>query len=169
MPAHGWAGIVMEKLNFKKNNKGSVLILTAILIPVFILITGMVVDIGRSLVYKEELNKACMVAAEEASKIIDMDEAQNSGTSILTDKFAYVIEEYFYKNYNSKDYCTINYLNYEITGGMDNPKYLRVSCEAYVKCFFLKIVGINDILIHSQACGRLRRLSGLLNGEFYCL
>ncbi|MBU4292842.1 MAG: pilus assembly protein, partial [Actinobacteria bacterium] len=83
----------MEKLNFKKlrcnrenqgsqakqgkyskqGSPGNVLIFTAILMPLFILLIGLVTDIGRALVYKEELNKACMIAAEEACKKIDID------------------------------------------------------------------------------------------------
>ncbi|MBU4451015.1 MAG: pilus assembly protein, partial [Actinobacteria bacterium] len=45
--------------NGKGGSPGNVLIFTAILMPLFILLIGLVTDIGRALVYKEELNKAC--------------------------------------------------------------------------------------------------------------
>ena len=118
----------------------------------------MVVDIGRSLAYKEELNKACMAAAEEASKDIDMSVAQNSGKNILNDSYRNIIYDFFENNYEPKNNCDIDYLNYEVIGGLENPKFIKVSCEAKIKCFFLKIVGINDILVHSEANGRLRQI-----------
>ena len=143
----------------KQGSPGNVLIFTAVLLPLFILLIGLVTDIGRSLVYKEELNKACMIAAEEACKKIDIDYAQSSGSSILDSSFEQDLFKYFEQNYKPKQNFILNYINYDIAGGIDNPKYLEVRCEAEVKCIFLKIAGIENIKIHSQANGRLRSLS----------
>jgi len=126
--------------------------------PLFILLIGLVTDIGRALVYKEELNKACMIAAEEACKKIDIDYAQSSGNSTLDSSFEQDLFKYFEQNYKPKQNFILNYINYDIAGGAGNPKYLEVRCEAEVKCIFLKIVGIENIKIHSQANGRLRSL-----------
>lgn len=176
---NGWVAMILEKLNFKKlyrngenqgcqvsqgtqcnwGSPGNVLIFTAILMPLFILLIGLVTDIGRALVYKEELNKACMVAAEEACKKIDIDYAQSSGNSMLDSSFEQDLFKYFEQNYKPKQNFILNYINYDIASGIDNPKYLEVKCEAEVKCIFLKIVGIENIKIHSQANGRLRSLS----------
>ncbi|MBL7060728.1 MAG: pilus assembly protein, partial [Actinobacteria bacterium] len=121
----------MEKLNFDaKLNKGSVLVIIAVLLPVFILLLGMIVDIGRALTYKEEINKACMIAAEEATKSVDIEAAENLGINVLNENFSDVIYEYFNKNYKDRGYCSINYLNYDIFDSIDNPKYIVVSCEA---------------------------------------
>ena len=163
----GWVAMILEKLNFKKlhrnrenqGSSGNVLIFTAVLMPLFILLIGLVTDIGRALVYKEELNKACMIAAEEACKKIDMDYAQSFGSSVLDSSFELELFKYFEQNYRHKQNFILNYINYDIAGGIDNPKYLEVRCEAEVKCIFLKIVGIENIKIHSQANGRLRSLS----------
>lgn len=176
---NGWVAMILEKLNFKKLHRnrgnqdsqgkqgnqgiwgspGNVLIFTAILMPLFILLIGLVTDIGRALVYKEELNKACMIAAEEACKKIDIDYAQSSGNNILDSSFEQDLFKYFEQNYKPKQNFILNYINYDIAGGIDNPKYLEVRCEAEVKCIFLKIAGIENIKIHSQANGRLRSLS----------
>lgn len=142
---------VIKALKKLKKANASVLIMVAILMPVFMLLTGMIADIGRSLVFKEELNKACMAAAEEASKDIDISIAQNSGKNVLRDDFKDTVSVFFEKNYESRNGCLISYLNYEVIGGLDNPKYIKVSCEGKVRCFFLKIVGINDISVHTQA------------------
>jgi hypothetical protein len=159
MQIHGWEEIVTGRFNFNfYSNKGSVLIITAMMLPIFILVIGMVVDIGRAMVFKEELNKACMIAAEESSRCIDIESAQNFGINKLAGNYPDIIYEYFNKNYEKKDYASINYLNYNVIENADNPKYIEVTCEAKVECFFLKIVGINDILVHCRALGRLRRI-----------
>lgn len=139
-------------------NKGSILILIALLLPVFMLLVGFVVDIGRVFLYKEEINKACMVAAEEASKCIDIEAAQTLGINKLADNYPDIIYEYFYKNYENNTGCSIKNLGYSIVDSIDNPKYIKVYCEADVSCFFLKIISINNITIHTKANGRLRRI-----------
>ncbi len=149
----------MVKSNFNSgSNKGSVLIIVAILLPVFILLVGFVVDIGRAFLYEEEINKACMVAAEEASKCINIKAAQDLGVNRLADNYSDIIYEYFYKNYESNAGCTISYLNYNVIENIDNPRYIEVYCEANVSCFFLKIISIDNITIHTKANGRLRRI-----------
>ena len=149
----------MVKSSFNSNpDKGSILIIVALLLPVFILLVGFVVDIGRAFLYKEEINKACMIAAEEASKCIDIEAAQELGVNRLADNYSDIIYEYFYKNYDNDTGCTINYLNYNVIENIDNPRYIEVYCEADVSCFFLKIISINDITIRTKANGRLRRI-----------
>ena len=149
----------MARLIFRlKNTRGSTLVLMIILIPVFLLIVGMIVDIGRAFVIKEELNKACMIAAEEASKCIDIGIAESSGTNNLSEEYSSTINSSFYNNYKDKSYSKINYLNHTISGGIDNPRYIEVLCEAEIDCFFLKLVSIDTIKVHSKANGRLRRI-----------
>ena len=149
----------MVRLIFRlKNTRGSTLVSMIILIPVFLLIVGMIVDIGRAFVIKEELNKACMIAAEEASKCIDIGTAESSGTNNLSGEYSSTINSSFYNNYKDKSYSKINYLNHNISGGINNPRYIEVLCEAEIDCFFLKLVSIDTIKIHSKANGRLRRI-----------
>ena len=151
--------IVTERLNFKlRSNKGSTLVLVVLLLPIFILLAGMVIDIGRAFLYKEELNKACMIAAEEASKSIDLEAAQNYGINKLSDDYIDVLNEYFYRNYKDSPDISLNFMTHNIIGNIDNPKYIEVLAEANVKCFFLKIISIDSITIHTKANGRLRRI-----------
>ncbi|MDD5622500.1 MAG: pilus assembly protein [Actinomycetota bacterium] len=149
----------MAKSSFKfGSDKGSILIIVALLMPLFILLTGFVVDIGRAFMYKEEINKACMVAAEEASKRIDIDAAQEFGVNRLTEDYSNIINKYFYRNYDNDSGCSINYLSYNVMDNIDNPKYIEVYCEANVECFFLKMISIDNIDIHTKANGRLRKI-----------
>ncbi len=164
MQINGWVAIIMERSNFRSrnnrlgNNKGSILVTVALLLPIFILVVGMVIDIGRAFLYKEELNKACMIAAEEASKSIDLEAAQNYGINKLSDDYVDVINEFFYRNYKDSPDLSLNFVGHNIIGGSDNPKYIEVLAEADVKCFFLKIISIDNITIHTKANGRLRRI-----------
>lgn len=99
-----------------------------------------------------------MIAAEEASKRIDIEAAQELGVNKLAEDYPNIIYEYFYKNYKNVNDCTINNLDYDVIESVNNPKYIEVYCEADVKCLFLKIISINNITIHTKANGRLRRI-----------
>jgi len=142
-----------------KSSSGSAIVLIAILIPIFLLIIGMVVDIGRAFICREELNKACMIAAEESSKCIDIEIAQDHGSNILSDDYADKVYYFFYSNYHEEPNSRINYLSYSVLDNLANPKYIEVSCEAEIDCFFLKLISIENIKVHSRANGRLRRIN----------
>ena len=140
---------------------GTVFIMLAFLMPLFMMITGMITDIGRALVFKSELNRACMIASEEASKQINMDLAESGGENILDADYGQVVVEYFTENIYLRECHRIKSLEYGVLEGISNPRYLRVNAVANIDCFFLKIIGINSIDIHSSACGRLKSLEGV--------
>ena len=149
----------MVRLNSKmKKESGSALVLMILMIPLFLLIVGFVIDIGRAFVIKEELNKACLIAAEEASKYIDIDIAEEFGNNTLSAGYQDLIKEYFYYNFSERDNFQLNYIDHSIYGGIDNPKYIEINCEGEVDCFFLKVISIQKIRVHSTALGRLRRI-----------
>ncbi len=119
----------------------------------------MVVDIGRAFMCRVELNKACMIAAEESSKSINIEIAQNYGSTTLSDDYADKVYYFFYSNYEEKPNTRINYLNYYVLDDLTNPKYIEVISEAEIDCFFLKLISIENIKVHSRANGRLRRIN----------
>ena len=138
---------------------GTVMVLAAFLMPMFLLLTGAAVDAGRAFVCKAELNKACMVAAEEASKEINMSAAQKEGlVSIDLEDFDNTISEYFNKNILPKENYHVRSLEVDILDSASNPRYVVIKCCTEVDCFFLKIFGIKSIFVNSGATGRLRRL-----------
>jgi hypothetical protein len=145
--------------NYFKKETATVLITVAILMPLFMLITGMTIDIGRAFVYKEEINKACMVSAEEAAKEIEVLTAQQSGfTKLDAQRAQEIAAEYFNRNYLQKLGCSIDNFNCAVFDESTNPKYLQVSCRAKVDCYFLKMFGIESIKINSAASSRLRSI-----------
>lgn len=143
-----------ERISKKSN--GTVLIMTAALLPLFLMLIGMVTDIGNALVCRAELNKACMAAAEESAKQINMETAQSEGLNILNDDFGEAVSFYFASNIIPKKSLVVDDVGFEVIGGMQNPKYIEVYCSARVSCFFLKFIGIDDINVHTKALGRLK-------------
>jgi hypothetical protein len=149
----------MAKPNFNKNCRGSVLILFAFLMPLFIFMAGAAVDAGRAFVCKAEINKACMIAAEEASKEIDIDFAQMQGSVIIdTKSFNETVSKYFYSNILPKDNYNIESFEVDIMDSQNNPGYIIIKCRSRINCFFLKAAGIDSITVNSSAIGRLRRI-----------
>ena len=141
-----------------KNEKAASMISSAIFLPIFVMLIAFVIDIGGSMMLKEELYKACLISAEEASKAIDLDKAQELGLNNLNNDFNQVINDYFQKNFKHAKNTDLKNLDYEVIDSIENPKYILVAGEAQYKTFFLKIIGIENINVHSQALGRLRRI-----------
>lgn len=148
----------MKTADILKNEKASSMILSAVLLPVFVMLIAFVIDIGGSMMLKEELYKACLISAEEASKAIDLDKAQTEGLNNLNADFEQVINDYFQKNFKPVKNASLSNLDYEVIDSIENPKYILVAGEVQYKTFFLKIIGIENINVHSQAQGRLRRI-----------
>ncbi|MCL5772525.1 MAG: hypothetical protein M1479_09695 [Actinobacteria bacterium] len=148
----------MKTEDILKNEKASSMILSAVLLPVFVMLIAFVIDIGGSMMLKEELYKACLISAEETSKAIDLNKAQTEGLNNLNADFEQVINDYFQKNFKPVKNASLSNLDYEVIDSIENPKYILVAGQAQYKTFFLKIIGIENINVHSQAQGRLRRI-----------
>jgi len=143
--------------NYCKQQTGTVLVTVAVLMPLLMMITGLLVDIGRAFMYKEAINKACMISSEEAVKEIEISLAQQYGfTQLEVEKVQEISIKYFNLNYKQESGCIINYFNCTIFDEISNPKYIRVSCRGQVECFFLKIFGIYSIEINTSVNSRLK-------------
>ena len=147
--------IIIKKL---KNEKAGTLIISAMLLPVFIMLIAFIIDIGGSMMLKEDLYKACLVSAEEASKAIDMEEAQINGANNLRTDYKTIVDYYFNKNFLPMGNASLNNLDCIVVNSIEDPKYILVKAESQYETFFLKIIGIEKINVHSQAQGRLRKI-----------
>ncbi|MDZ7837504.1 MAG: TadE/TadG family type IV pilus assembly protein [Actinomycetota bacterium] len=112
----------MGRLIFNSSNKGSLLVSMAVIMPIFILLIGFIVDIGRALVVKDNLNQACMVAAEEAAKSIDINKASEDGLVILSDNYEEIAIKYFKDNLKENNFLDIIYIRCEVSDSIDNPR-----------------------------------------------
>ena len=54
--------------------------------------------------------------------------------------------------------ASLNNLDCTVVNSIEDPKYVLVKAGAQYKTFFLKIIGIEKINVHSQAQGRLRKI-----------
>ena len=140
------------------DKNGSALITVAILIPIFMLILGAVIDIGEAMMAKENLYKACLICAEEGTKAIDIIKAQHEGVNHLDEKFEDAIIFYFYENIKEKENLKIMSLDYNVHESDFNPKYIEVISKAAYKTSFLKLINIDTINIHAEAIGRLKKI-----------
>lgn len=174
MPTGGLGVIIMDRSAFKKiffprskkfknlansSSQGSILITAAVLLPILIMLAGLITDIGRALSFKAEINKACMIAAEEASKEIDISIAQETGQNFLHERYGDIVNEFFFLNIQKKDNFSIERLDFQIPGPSSDPKYIVVSCTASIDCFFLRFIGIETVSINSRGYGRLKRIT----------
>lgn len=141
-----------------KNEKAGTLIITAMLLPIFILLVAFIIDIGGSMMLKGDLYKACLVSAEEASKAIDMEKSQADGLNNLSADYKNVAEYYFSKNFLPMGNASLSSLDCTVANSIEDPKYILVKAVSQYNTFFLKIIGIEKINVHSQAQGRLRKI-----------
>ncbi len=150
-----------EKIITKKsilNETGAALITVAFLIPIIILITGAVTDIGGAMIAKENLYKACLISAEESTKAIDISRAQHEGINYLTDDFKDIITGYFHNNIEEKENFNITFLDYHVYESIENPEYIEVISGGIYSTNFLKLINIKDISVNAHAIGRLKRI-----------
>jgi hypothetical protein len=147
--------ILIKKI---KNEKAGTLIISALLMPIFIMLAAFTIDIGGAMMLKEDLYKACLVSAEEASKAIDMEKSQTYGLNNLSTDYKSVIDYYFNKNFLPMGNASIGQLDCKVVNSIEDPKYILVEAESQFKTFFLKIIGIEKINVHAQAYGRLRKI-----------
>jgi len=147
--------ILIKKL---KNEKAGTLIISSMLLPILIMMIASIIDIGGSMMLKEDLYKACLISAEEASKAIDMEEAQARGSNRLNADYEDVVNYYFNKNFSKLMNVSLIHLDCIIKNSIEDPKYILVKAESQYETFFLKIIGIKKINVHSQAQGRLRKV-----------
>lgn len=155
---NGWAVRIMARLSFRTSETGTILITIAVIIPIILIIVGFIVDIGRALAVKENLNQACMVAASETAKCLNITTAMNDGRSTLCDEYQETAMQYLYANFQNNESLQLNNINLEIVDNNNEPKFIKVLCELEMNCYFLPIMGINNINIHSSANGRLKRI-----------
>ena len=148
----------MSLIKKLKNEKAGTLVITAMLLPIFILLTAFVIDIGGSMMLKGDLYKACLISADEASKAVDMEKSQTDGLNNLSANYLSVANYYFGKNFLPMGNAGLNSLDCTVVNSIEDPKYILVSAEAQYKTFFLAIIGIEKINVHAQAQGRLRKI-----------
>ena len=117
-----------EDSSIRRSQQGSTTVLVVALLPVFLLLMGLSIDIGRVLAAKSELYKASDLAVRELARRIDVTEAAASGNQVryITDVYA---EDLVEENLDGLAGAALTSVS-----AADNGTYVLVESEAEVLC-----------------------------------
>lgn len=138
--------------------KGQVFIWLAVALPVFLVMAGWALDMGRALVFKAELTKACDIAASEVAKQISLEEAERTGSTKMVEDLSGRINAHIGANISATYGATITKIEYSISGGPGDPRYIHVQATARIPLLFMKVLGVHEGTVHAQGWGRIRGL-----------
>lgn len=130
--------------------RGQATVLIVCVLPIFILLMGWSIDVGRVLAAKTELAKATDIAAQEVAKGIDMNVACSTGEQLNQDVGA---DAGWWVRENLNGLCG-GVL--ESVGTQRGERYVRVESEARVPLLFCGLIGKRETAIKAHAFGRLR-------------
>lgn len=138
--------------------KGQIFIWLAVALPVFLVMAGWALDMGRALVFKAELTKACDVAASEVAKRISLEEAERTGNTKIVEDLSGRINAHIGANISATYGATITKIEYSISGGPGDPRYIHVQVTARIPLLFMKVFNVQEGTVHAQGWGRIRGL-----------
>jgi Flp pilus assembly protein TadG len=125
---------------------GSVLVLSAFLIPVIIALGGLLIDFGRVSAEKSQLSGAIDSAAWAALDSYDRDLWDNFGISELTEPQAsQLANQYLKKNMPQATLTRV-----EINGNQ-----VEVEGESVTTLIFMKLFGINEVKVKASAKAKI--------------
>lgn len=133
-----------------KGERGQVTVLVVMFLPIFILLMGWSIDIGRILAARAELGKATDIAAREVAKEIDMTRATVSGEQERID-LSSSTEGWVISNLQGLAGGTLNRVTIE-----QDTKYIYIEAEAAVPLLFSALTGKTKTVIKARGVGRLR-------------
>ena len=84
--------------------------------------------------------------------------ASLTASRLLSTDYEIVVDYYFSKNFLPMGNASLDNLDCTVVNSIEDPKYVLVKAGAQYKTFFLKIISIEKINVHSQAQGRLRKI-----------
>ncbi|GAH42090.1 unnamed protein product [marine sediment metagenome] len=94
----------MKKFLIKqiKYERGSYAIISVIMIPIFLLIAALAVDMSILFAARSELLKASDIAAIEVSKYLDLEQTQITGDVVVRSGYANYAIDWVLYNFNNK-------------------------------------------------------------------
>ncbi|MFH1737243.1 MAG: pilus assembly protein TadG-related protein [Actinomycetota bacterium] len=139
-----------EDSSIRGSQQGSTTVLVVALLPVFLLLMGLSIDIGRVLAAKSELYKASDLAARELARRIDVTEAAASGNQVR--HIANVsAEDLVEENLDGLAGAALTSVS-----AVDNGTYVLVESGAEVPLPFSGIAGRKTVKIKARSAARLK-------------
>ena len=139
---------MLKNLNIEQG--GSTTVLVVALLPVFLLLMGLSIDMGRVMAARVELSKASDLAARELARRIDVTEAAESGSQVrhITDVYTKDLVE---ENLDGLAGAALTYVS-----AADNGEYVLVVSVAEVPLPFSGIAGRKSAKITARSAARLK-------------
>lgn len=147
------------------NEKGSYAIIAIIIIPIFLLIAALAVDMSILFATRVELLKASDIAAIEVSKYLDLDQPQISEEGyiiiIKSDYTDYATDWVLY-NFNNRFGGSLEEVSVrfspEDSDPETNPEIVYVKSKAHIPLYFAKIAGISSTNVVVEGSARIREV-----------
>ena len=146
----GLKKMIIKLVQNVKGERGQVTALVVMFLPIFILLMGWSIDVGRILAARAELGKATDIAAREVAKEIDMTRVSVSGEQERID-LSSSAEGWVRSNLQGLTGGTLNRVTLE-----QDTKYIYIEAEATVPLLFSVLTGKTKTAVKARGIGRLR-------------
>jgi len=143
-----------------KKEKGSYAIITIIMIPIFLLIAALAVDMSILFAARVELLKASDISAIEVSKYLDLEQTQITGNVIIKLGYADYATEWVDGNFNNRFGGSLEEVSVRfgpINSNM-NPEIVYVKSTANIPLYFAKFAGISSTDVSVEGSARIREV-----------
>ncbi len=145
-----------------KKEKGSYAIITIIMIPIFLLIAALAVDMSILFAARVELLKASDISAIEVSKYLDLEQTQITGNVIIKLGYADYATEWVIENFNNKFGGSLEEVSVRFSpidsDPETNPEIVYVKSKANIPLYFAKIAGISSTDVSVEGSARIREV-----------
>jgi len=152
---------IIKKLS--RNEKGSYAVLAIIMIPIFLLIAALAVDMSILFAARAELLKASDIAAIEVSKYLDLEKPQISEEGyIIFIKSGYTdyAKEWVLKNFVNRFSGELKEVSVRFgpVNINENPEIVYVKSVANIPLHFAKIIGMKSTNVGVEGSARIREV-----------
>jgi len=149
---------IIEKLF--RNEKGSYAIIAVIMIPIFLLIAALAVDMSILFAARAELLKASDIAAIEVSKYIKLKISEDTGEVIVKPGYVSYAYEWVKLNFVNRFGGTLKEVGvrFELDNDEINPEIVYVKSVANIPLYFAKIIGMKSTNVGVEGSARIREV-----------
>ncbi len=146
-----------------KNETGSYAIIAAVMIPIFLLMAALAVDMSILFAARVELLKASDIAAIEVSKYLDLEQPQISEEGyiiIIKSEYADYATEWVKENFNNKFGGSLDEVSVRFgpINSNENPEIVYVQSTANIPLHFAKIIGMASTDVSVEGSARIREV-----------
>ncbi len=152
----------MKKFLIKqiKYERGSYATISVIMIPIFLLIAALAVDMSILFAARSELLKASDIAAIEVSKYLYLEQTQITGDVVVRLGYANYAIDWVLYNFNNKFGGSLDEVSVRFgpINSNVNPEIVYVKSTANIPLYFARFAGISSTNIVVEGSARIREV-----------